>query len=430
MAITSGYLVALLPAVWESPQATVVLSALLVGYCVLDHQRSRGTRRRARRQALWAAAGLGVVLSAGAVARAVLPLGSASRPSLLAYQAVVCVIAVGLVAALVSFDRERTDVTDLVVELGTERSSNLRAALSQALGDPFLDVGYWFEDTDAFVAADGRRVLLPDVGSDRRVTYVTHDGDVVAALVHDETVLEDPQLRDAVTSATRLAAANSRLLAEVRARLVDLEASRRRILETRDDERERLERRLHDGAGVLLQEVSVELRRGRRSAVGQETTEKVARAEEQVGRALEELSQLARGIHPRVLSEEGLRSAVGTLVERFPVPVDLVLETDRLPPMVEAAAYFVCAEGLANVVKYAAASRVRVSVVADDRRLTVVVEDDGAGGADFARGSGLRGLADRLATLGGTIRADPAADGGTRLAAEIPLGGEDFRAGP
>ncbi len=163
---------------------------------------------------------------------------------------------------------------------------------------------------------------------------------------------------------------------------------------------------------------------------GQETTEKVARAEEQVGRALEELSQLARGIHPRVLSEEGLRSAVGSLVERFPVPVDLVLETDRLPPAVEAAAYFVCAEGLANVVKYAAASRVRVSVVADDRRLTVVVEDDGVGGADFARGSGLRGLADRLATLGGTIRVEPAAGRGTRLAAEIPLGGEDSRAGP
>ena len=126
-----------------------------------------------------------------------------------------------------------------------------------------------------------------------------------------------------------------------------------------------------------------------------------------------------------MLSEQGLRRAVQSLVERLPVRVEVAIDADRLPTPVEAAAYFVCAEALANVVKYASASRVRVSVIADEARVTVVVEDDGVGGADPARGSGLRGLADRVATLGGTLRVQGAAGHGTRLAAEIPLGGED-----
>ena len=148
-------------------------------------------------------------------------------------------------------------------------------------------------------------------------------------------------------------------------------------------------------------------------------------AEGQVQRALEELRQLARGIHPRVLSEAGLEGALRSLVDGFPIPVHLEIETIRWPPHVEAAAYFVCAEGLTNVAKYASASRARVSVIARGTHLAVVVEDDGVGGADPARGSGLRGLADRVAILGGTIRVDSDAGRGTRLAAEIPLGGED-----
>ena len=423
--VGGGYLAALTPIVWNDEPITVALSAALVGYCVLDHRRSIGGRRRARRQALWAAAGLGSVLAAGAVARVILPLDTVSQPSLLVYQAAICVIAVGLVAGLVTSDLERVDVTDLVVELGTERSGTLRAALSKALGDPSLDLGYWDAGTGAFVGADGRPLDLPEADSDRTITYVEHDGEVVAALVHDPAAMEDPLVRAAVATAARLAAANSRLQREVRTRVVDIEASRRRILETHDEERVLLERRLHDGAERRLLEVATLLDRGRHSATATATAERVVSAEGQVQRALEELRQLARGIHPRVLSEAGLEGALRSLVDGFPIPVHLEIETIRWPPHVEAAAYFVCAEGLTNVAKYASASRARVSVIARGTHLAVVVEDDGVGGADPARGSGLRGLADRVAILGGTIRVDSDAGRGTRLAAEIPLGGED-----
>jgi signal transduction histidine kinase len=424
VAIGGGYLAALTPIAWNDEPTTVALSAALVGYCALDHQWSIGGRRRARRQALWAAAGLGSVLAAGAVARVILPLDTVSQPSLLVYQAAICVTAVGLVAGLVTSDLERVDVTDLVIELGTERSGTLRAALSKALDDPSLDLGFWSAGTGAFVGADGRPLDLPEADSDRTITYVEHDGEVVAALVHDPAAMEDPLVRAAVATAARLAAANSRLQREVRTRVVDIEASRRRILETRDEERVLLERRLHDGAERRLLEVATLLDRGRRSATTTATAERVVSAEDQVERALQELRQLARGIHPRVLSEAGLEGALRSLVDGFPIPVDLEIETTRWPPHVEAAAYFVCAEGLTNVAKYASASRARVSVIARETHFAVVVEDDGVGGADPARGSGLRGLADRTASLGGTLRVDSAPGNGTRLAAELPLGDE------
>ncbi len=271
------------------------------------------------------------MLAAGALARATLPLDTVSRPSLLAYQAALCVIAVGLLAGLLTPDLERVDVTDLVVELGTERTPGLRAALSRALGDPSLDVGYWYAGAGAFVGADGRSLDLPDPGSARTVTFVEHEGERVAALVHDPAALEDPQVWEAVETAARLAAANGRLQREVRNRVVDIEDSRRRILRTADEERIRLERRLHDGAERRLLEVATMLDRGRRSATASTTSELVVSAEDQVQRALEELRRLARGIHPRLLTEAGLEAALQTLVDGFPVPVDLEVETPRLP---------------------------------------------------------------------------------------------------
>ncbi len=419
-AIAGGYLASVTPIAWEHGPTSVALAAALLGYVALDYRRTAGSRRRARRQALWATAGLAAVLAAGALARATLPLDTVSRPSLLAYQAALCVIAVGLLAGLLTPDLDRVDVTDLVVELGTERTPGLRAALSRALGDPSLDVGYWYDG--GFVGADGRPLGLPHPGSARTVTFVEHEGARVAALVHDPAALEDRQVWEAVETAARLAAANGRLQREVRNRVVDLEDSRSRILRTGDEERVRLERRLHDGAERRLLEVATMLDRGRRSATASATSELVVGAEDQVRRALEELRRLARGIHPRLLSEAGLEAALRSLAGGFPVPVELEVGTPRLPAHVEAAAYFVCAEGLANVAKYAQASRARVSVVAGETHLTVVVEDDGVGGADPARGSGLRGLADRVAILGGTIRVESPAGCGTRLAAELPLG--------
>ena len=427
-AVGVGYAAALVTPVWASEGATILLSAALVAICAHEFRRAVGRHRRERLLALWAAAGLGLVLGGGALAHLTLPSGQVSPPSLLAYQAMLCAIAVGLVVGIVASSWEGAQITDLVVELGTARSRTLRAALSRALGDPSLEVGYWYAEAGAYVDSRGREVALPDPASKRSVTFVEHDDEPVAVIIHDPAVLDDPGLLTALTSATRLAAANARLQAEVRARVAELEASRRRILDARDAEHRRLERRLHEGAQRRLEEVAEALRRGRLSASSAQTSGRIVHAEGQVAQSMEELRRLARGLHPRVLSEHGLERALASVVERFPVPVEVEVEVpaDRMPPSVEAAAYYVCAEALANVVKYSSASKVSVSVIADDARVVVVVEDDGVGGADPARGSGLRGLSDRVATLRGTIRVESAAVCGTRLTAEIPLGGENL----
>ena len=173
------------------------------------------------------------MLAAGAVARATLPLDIVSRPSLLAYQATLCLIAVGLLAGLLTPDLERVDVTDLVVELGTERTPGLRAALSRALGDPSLEVGYWYAEAGAFVGADGRSLDLPDPASTRTVTFVEHEGEPVAALVHDPAALDDPRSRDGLNSRDPARCRERPTSGEVRARVAELEDSRRRILDAR-----------------------------------------------------------------------------------------------------------------------------------------------------------------------------------------------------
>jgi len=153
-------------------------------------------------------------------------------------------------------------------------------------------------------------------------------------------------------------------------------------------------------------------------------TAETERARAQLARALADLHDLAGGLHPRVLTEHGLAAALASLARRSPVPVELTVSAERLPAEVEAAAYFICSEALANVAKYASASRVIVRVTADDHAALVEIVDDGVGGADPAHGSGLRGLADRAEALGGAFRLDSPPGGGTRLSAELPLPGE------
>jgi signal transduction histidine kinase len=422
-AVAVGDAVAVITPVWRSAGAAILLAGLLLGVCGREFVRAVGRQRRARRVALQAAAGLSVVLAGTAAARLLLPPGDVSGPSLLLYQVALCVLAGGLLAGLLVAPWQ-TDVADLVVELGEARSDTLGGELSRALGDPSLEIGYWLADRVVFVDAEGRVLALPAVGSGRSVTIVEREGQPVAVLVHDPAVLEDPGLLEAVTSAARLAASNARLRAEVQARVVELAASRRRILEARDEERRRLERRLHQGAEARLGELAGTLRRGRRSASHERTRQQIARAEDQLIRTLEELRRLAHGLHPRILSEHGLQGALATLAKDLALPVEIKVRGNQLPEQVAVAAYFVCAEALTNVAKHAAAAHVTVAVTAGDGRVRVEIVDDGVGGADPARGSGLRGLADRVETFGGTLQVESVPGHGTRLAAEIPLGGE------
>ncbi len=423
-AVAVGYAAAVITPIWRSEAATILLAGLLVAVCARDYVRAVGGARRARLIGLQAAAGLSLVLAGTAAARLLLPPEEVSGPTLLVYGVALCVLAGGLLAGLLVAPWQRAAVADLVVELGEARSGTLRGELSRALGDPSLEIGYWLSDRAVFVDAEGRVLSVPDAGSGRSVTMVEREGQPVAALVHDPTVLEDPGLLEAVTSAAQLAAANARLRAEVQARVVELAASRRRILAARDEERRRLERRLHDGAEARLEELAATLRRGQRSTTDQRTREQLDQAEDQLTRTLEELRRLGHGLHPRVLSEHGLADALAALAKDLPLPVDLNVASTRLPQRVAVAAYFVCAEALANITKHAAAAHVAVAVTVGDGRVRVEIADDGVGGADPAHGSGLRGLADRVETLGGTLQVKSVPGRGTRLAAEIPLGGQ------
>lgn len=424
VAVAVGYAAAAVTPVWRSEIATIVLAALLVAVCVRLYVRAVGPWRRGRLSAVQAAVGLGVVLAGGAAARLAVPAADVYEPSLLALEAALSALAGSLLAGLLSPSWGRTAVTDLVVELGESRSGTLRDELARALGDPTLEVGYWLPNERAFVDSEGRPFALPDEGSGRSITMIERDGQPVAALVHDPAVLDDPGLREAVSSAAQLAAANARLQAEVRARVVEVRASRRRILKAGDEERSRLERRLREGAQQRLERLAEQIHGARLAARSEADPERLDRIEAQLAGALEELSDLAHGLHPRILAEAGLAGALASLADQAPVQVEVVAPAGKLPAEVETVAYFLCSEALANIAKHASASRVSVSVTTGDGRVTVDVEDDGRGGADPARGTGLRGLADRVEALGGTFHVESAAGEGTRLAAEIPFGGE------
>jgi signal transduction histidine kinase len=202
-----------------------------------------------------------------------------------------------------------------------------------------------------------------------------------------------------------------------------VQASRQRIVAAGDAERRRLERNLHDGAQQRLVALSLSLRlaQSKLQADPEAANAVLEASREELAAALDELRELARGIHPAILTDRGLSAALDAVAARSPIPVELDITEEPLPEPVGAAAYYVIAEALANVVKYARASEVKVRVGRDDECARISVEDDGVGGADARDGSGLRGLADRVAALEGTLEVHSPPGGGTRITAEIPL---------
>ena len=315
-------------------------------------------------------------------------------------------------------------VGDLLVELGSApEPGRLRDALAATLGDPSLELAYWIDDAQGYVGVDGRPV---DLGArdGRTVTALDRNGRRVAALVHDAALAEDPRLLGAVSSAAGLALENERLLADVRAQLEALRESRARLVTAGDAERRRLERNLHDGAQQRLVALSVGLGLAERQVDADPAAarELIAASREELGLALGELREIARGLHPAILTDHGLKAALRALADRAPLPVDLdvALET-RAPAPIEAAAYYVVAEALTNVAKYAHATRAHVRVRANGARLRLEVADDGIGGADRSAGTGLRGLDDRVQAFGGRLEVDSPPGRGTRIVAELPL---------
>jgi signal transduction histidine kinase len=328
------------------------------------------------------------------------------------------VFLVGLVGARLA----RATVGELVVELrGRPAPAGLRDAVARALRDPSLELAYWLPEFGCYGDLDGSPVELPTDGS-RAATRIDRDGARLALLVHDPELGEEPELLEAVTAAGAIALENEQLQAELRARMRELRGSRARILEAGQRERQRLERNLHDGAQQRLIALSLELGRLEGQLAGNEhATARLEHARREIAASLDELRAVSHGLHPVVVSAHGLDVALEQLVALAPLPVRLRAEvTGRLPEPLEVAAYYIVSESLANVGKHARASAAEVEVLRGEAELVVEVRDDGVGGADTAGGSGLRGLADRVETLGGRLRVWSPSGGGTRLRAEIP----------
>lgn len=312
----------------------------------------------------------------------------------------------------------------LVARLGeAPAAGGLRDALADALDDPTLELVFWLPDDRRFVDAAGRSVELPEDDPKRALTRIEREGECVAAIIHDATLPEAHEHVRAVGAAAYLVLENERLDAELRAKVEELRASRERMLRIGLEERRRLERDLHDGAQQRLVAMALEIRMARAKLNDDPLAADrlLDGAGEELEAALEELRELARGIHPAVLSDRGLGAALETLAGRAPVPVELgELPDERLPEAVELAAYFVVAEALTNVAKYANASHATVEVARQNGRVLVEVADDGVGGADPEQGTGLRGLADRLAVIEGRLEVESGRGRGTTVRARIP----------
>jgi signal transduction histidine kinase len=331
------------------------------------------------------------------------------------FNAVYGLSALAAAVGLAAVRRKRGDVADFVVELDKVRAGDVRERLAQVLGDPSVVVALWSPEREAWLDGSGHAVSIAVDGS-RGVTYV---GDGRGAVIHDRDLLDQPRLVEAAGSAALLALENDRLQERLRARTEEVRASRARLVEGDDRERRRLQRTLHDRVQLGLGELQAGLA-GLFGRVDETGEPLLAEVRDELAVALAELDELAHGIHPTVLDEAGLAGALQTLAARAPVPVDIRPCRGRLPEPVETAAYFLVAEALTNVARYSRATRASVDVQNDGGLARIEIRDDGIGGANPDRGTGLRGLSDRVSALGGRLHVSSPPGGGTTLLAEIP----------
>ena len=332
---------------------------------------------------------------------------------------------IAFLIGLLSARLARSTVADLLIQLHSNPApADLPALFGRALRDPSLTLAYWLPQYGRWADPDGHAVELPAEGSGRAVTMIERDGVRLAALVHDRSLEDEPELLDAVSAAAGIALENGRLQADLRARLEELRGSRERVLEAGQRERQRLERNLHDGAQQRLIALSLDLSMlEQRLGDDPAARAQIDLARQEIAQSLEELREVAHGLHPAVVSGHGLEVALESLAARAPVPVRLSVElAERVDEPLEVAAYYVVSESLANIGKHAQASSATIDVARANGQLVVEIVDDGVGGADSESGTGLRGLADRVEALDGRLRVWTPHGGGTRVRAEMPCG--------
>jgi signal transduction histidine kinase len=320
-------------------------------------------------------------------------------------------VAAGLIWAVLRTRVERRGVDRIVANLDEAPApGSLQSALAEALGDHELRIAYWLPETERYVDANGQTVPEPAAAQRRSIARLTRNDRTIAVISHDGAV---PELESHIGPAVLLGLENERLQAEVLAQLNELQASRARIVETADAERRRLERDLHDGAQQRLLALSYDIRLARAGAEadgdsGTATT--LARAIDETQDAVEELRELARGIYPAVLTEAGLVPALATFADTAPLPVEVLGAEDRRYPVpVETAAYFAVMETVTDAAARGA-KHAAVTLLQEDERLVVTVEDDGS-----ERTPPMVALTDRVGALGGRVIVES-----TKCRVEIP----------
>jgi signal transduction histidine kinase len=396
--------------------------ALSLAACIVIAGRWHAASAPRRRALLPSVAGAGCLLLFVWLLGTDLLEGPRSQVMIVVAYSSMLVVPAAFLAGLLRSRLARGGLAQLFRELGGMRGEALQAALGRTLGDPTLVLAYRLPGSAGHANAAGCPVLVPPVTSDRSCASIEHDGREVAAIVYDAALEDDPEMVEAVRAAATIALENERLLAESEARLAEVQASRQRIVAAGDAERRRLERDLHDGAQQRLVALSLQLRMIRSDIRRDpdQAEQLAASASDELALSLQELRELARGIHPASL-DQGLASALESLATRSTVATAVSCDVpEHVPRPVELALYFVACEALANVGKYAKATTASVRLSRTGTGIAIEIADDGVGGADAAHGSGLHGLADRVAALDGRLLVTSPSGAGTVITAELP----------
>ncbi len=336
------------------------------------------------------------------------------------------VLPIGFLVGLLRTRLAYADVAASAFELaGPVAPGRVREILARTLHDPDLELVYWSPSIESYVDLDGRPQDPANIPAGRSASPISGESGPLALLVVDDAVLQEPDLVRAVVAMTRLALENERLQAEVRSQLVQLRSATNRLVDAGRQARQRIERDLHDGAQQRLLALSIDLGRAQRR-LGRdgdpELREFLGQASKDLQEAITELRELARGIHPMLLTQEGLGSALHALAERAPLPVAVAAPTQRFPEAVEFATYYLVSEAVTNAARHSDARQVVVRIQAEADWLEVEVVDDGVGGAEPARGrgAGLQSMRDRVTALGGVMTLASPAGAGTRINARLP----------
>lgn len=334
------------------------------------------------------------------------------------------VLPAGFLVAMLRNTRDLTLVADFVVKLSDGLlPAQLQPALASTLHDPSLQVVYWLPTLGWYADLEGRQVSLPGPETRRSVSVIGDPTDPIAALVYDSSLRDEERLVDTAAAAVRLALENARLQVQLRVQLEEVRRSRARLVVAADNERRRVERDLHDGAQQQLVTLLLSLQLAKTGALDRSDRPTAEMLDESIASlrdALAELRMLARGIHPALLVEAGLLPAIRSLADRCPMEVEVTGDLGRLEPRLEAALYYVASEAITNAVKHSRGHRIVIDVRRSSGWASVDITDDGVGGADASKGSGLVGLSDRVLAVGGRFHVRGDGPAGTTLHAEVP----------